>query len=169
MQIDPVTNALLATVELEGAPCALASADGSLFVAWKALNGADSVIARVDPVTGELIGRLDVPFSDIGRLSLTGPGELWAVNLWHPDEILRIDPEALVELPRIETEMLAAAMTVIGPYAWVSSGTATELLRIDTATAEITRIPLDVPSGDGIAGDETGIWTLGSFTQQILL
>jgi streptogramin lyase len=169
LKIDPSTNTIVSSIELDGSPCALAFADGSLFVAWKAINGADSVIARVDPQTGEVMGTLPVPFAEIGRLSVTREGELWAVNDWHQDEIVRIDPASFEALPVLETDMLAAAMTVIGPYAWVSSGTAKELLRIETGTGEITRLPLEVPSGDGISGDETGIWTVGLFTKQILL
>jgi streptogramin lyase len=70
-RIDPATNAIVSTTALERDPAYVISAEGSVWV-----NSRSGFVQRIDPVTGEVIARIETTYQGVDQLT-AGGGFIW--------------------------------------------------------------------------------------------
>jgi hypothetical protein len=159
-RVDPVTNAVVGTIRLEGESAGdVAVADSELWVS--VLGGGGNVyVARIDAITSEVTARVPVsgdwirevfPFDDRIVVRTRGGG---AVNT------LTVIDAATAELVASESTE-EAIFTASNGSVWAGAGD--RLLRIDPGTAEVVD---SVPVGSQITYTsmlwrDDGLWFIG--------
>jgi YVTN family beta-propeller protein len=153
--VDTGSRKLVTATRLNGAPEAVGSGAGSL---WIADPGAGAVM-RLDPATGAVVDQIPVG-GEPGSI-VSGGGAVWAASTVAAT-VTRIDPA---------TESVTQTITLPGanPAAiaygdgrlWVADATDRELFEIDPASGALQRtLPLDLqPSALALAGG--AIWVAG--------
>lgn len=129
VRVDPVTNAVGATVKLDGGPCGVAiGADGRV---WVAVLGTGAVVA-VDPTTMQVTARLDHVGPQLWDLK-AGFGSIWVADR-SAHALLRIDPKDATVMATIPIGPLPSGIAVMATGVWVSDDTDGKLRRIDPKT-----------------------------------
>lgn len=171
VRIDPATNEVLATVELDAALVVsrLAYGAGSVWAFATATVGPD-LVARIDPATNAVTATIE-----LGRIAGTmafGFDALW-VSSPTDDRLLRIDP-ATNAVEEWTDGLDTPGLVVVGADAlWVSmlfgeNAQAEEddvtVVRIDPETGDVTASIAtggSLETSFGMAATEDGIWVRG--------
>ena len=148
---NPLGDRLVASVEVDQGPCAMAVDASSVWVT------AATFVERIDPATNTVVDRVDVGGTPCG-IAVGPDGRIWAAVLG-TGAVVAIDPVTKKETARIGG---------IGPAlwdlkagfgsVWVADRKAKQLYRVDPASAAIVaRIPIG-PLPSGIAVMPSGVW-----------
>ena len=84
----PVDSTVTADVAVGDFPSAIATGQGSVWVAVQSRAGGENVVTRIDPATNEVIER--IPVDGLPQWVAIGDGSLW-IGL--PVAVQRVDPE----------------------------------------------------------------------------
>ena len=163
-QIDPATNAVVATVPVFGRPSGIAFGAGSVWVSL--LDG--STVLRIDPVKHEVIASID---TDATNGIAFANGSVWAVSATSPS-VFRIDPatNAIAQTISVRSD----AHSVGGYYelwwaaggssgVWVTNQQQNMITHLDTNGKVVAQIPLNVgfqPYAIAVDGNIT--WVVNS-------
>jgi len=163
VQVDPQTNAVVATIALEADPMSIA-VDGSSL--WVALFGSSSV-ARIDTATGEIVATIPGVSSPAGIAATQDA--IWVTNYWN-NSVTRIDPATNQVVATISLNWPGAPVTghqcglcatealVTADGVWISQWGANAVVRIDPATNRVTAV---IPVGSNprsLEADARGVW-----------
>jgi streptogramin lyase len=149
----PLGDRLVATIAVPQAPCAMAADATSAWVT----SSATAVLARVDPSTNAVAGKVTLEGSPCG-VAIGPDGRIW-VALLGKGAVVAVDPETMKVTSRLDG---------VGPQLWdlkagfgaiwVSDRSAHALLRIDPKDATISAtIPIG-PRPSGLAVLTAGVW-----------
>lgn len=180
LKIDPATGSVRAVTRLRGAILDR----GSQFRALQWITVGDGgvwavqggTLFRIDPRTGRLAARLNLPVHEPGGIAVGG-GAVW-VLVFHPrrNAILRVDPRGMrvtgrILAPRVTGSESSAnyagnALAMGDEALWWSGGDAGVLWKIDPRTSNITstiRVTssvehFGVPAPYGITAGADGVW-----------
>ena len=165
-KIDPRTNTRVATVRLDGEPCAgLAIGFGSL---WVPLCGDTPVLARVGLKSNEVIANLKIgPAAAEGGVT-TSPDSVWLVTD-KSGSLVRIDPGTGTIRQTIRVPAGSYNPFYYDGRIWVTHADGSELTSVDAATGALLGT---VPTGPGprfLTAGAGAVWTLnqgdGSLTR----
>jgi virginiamycin B lyase len=165
-KIDPRTNTRVATVRLDGEPCAgLAIGFGSL---WVPLCGDTAALARVDLKSNEVIANLKIgPAAAEGGVTAS-PDSVWLVTD-KSGSLVRIDPGTGTIRQTIRVPAGSYNPFYYDGRIWVTHADGSELTSVDAATGALLGT---VPTGPGprfLTAGAGAVWTLnqgdGSLTR----
>ena len=167
-KIDPLTNTVVATVDVPGG-ASVASLPSGL---WVAAYGDPGHLYRIDPETATIA--LTVDTGDLCCDLTEGGGLVWALD--RAGEVFGVDPTSGAISVRFPVELdLNAHNNVVfaGGYVWVSSDT-TKLFRFDPASGK--RAEYDVGGGvpflasDGLlwGATPTQLWAVDPATGEVV-
>lgn len=148
---DALGDRLVATVDVDLGPCAMAVDAASVWVT------AATFVERIDPATNTVVDRIDVGGTPCG-IAVGADGRIWAAVLG-TGAVVAIDPATKKETARIGG-IGPALWDLKGGFGsiWVADRKAKQLYRIDPATAKITA-KIDIgPLPSGIAVMPSGVW-----------
>ena len=144
VRIDPVTEQIAQTIDLDVAPYALALDGEDLWVS----SFHDSAVVRVDTVVGETTARIEV---DSPTGIAVGGDAVWVVA-HRSDSLMRIDPsgEEVVATIRLGAQgesplcsMCVENVVYAFGSAWTANNAGRSVTRIDAATNEAAEIPVE--------------------------
>ena len=154
-RIDPETNQVVATIDVERWPSQIAAVDGAVWVT----HSVTPFLTRIDPATNEISATLDLECPTTG-LAADAAG-VWASCLGVP-VLLRIDPLTNQVVARIAIGPRSEDI-VLGPSgAWVTSGPGNTLTLIDPATSLAAHVFLVGMGPLGVAVFEDDVWVVMS-------
>jgi streptogramin lyase len=117
VRIDPVTDAVTATIPDKG-PCgAVAASDTAVWVAGGSGPGCAPGVTRIDPATNRVTGSLNAG-GPTGGLALDG-GTLWYGTTWS-DFLGRVDASASSVVGQLKLPGTAFALTAAFGYVWAN-------------------------------------------------
>jgi hypothetical protein len=155
----PVNPTVTADVAVGDFPSAIATGDGSVWVAVQSRAGGQNVVARIDPATNEVIER--IPVDGLPEWVAIGGGSLW-IGL--PVAVQRVDPETGQVIAEIRGA--GGRLTFAGGSVWAVAS-ATSIARIDSSTNDVVAtVSLDLP-GDGYiiagpVGTAGAVWVIAA-------
>jgi hypothetical protein len=155
----PVNPTVTAQVAVGDFPSAIATEDGSVWVAVQSGAGGENVVARIDPATNEVIER--IPVDGLPEWVAIGGGSLW-IGL--PVAVQRVDPETGQVIAEIRGA--GGPLTFTGGSVWAVAS-ATSIARIDSSTNQlVATVSLDLP-GDGYiiagpVGTSDAVWVIAA-------
>jgi streptogramin lyase len=144
VRIDPDTEQIVQTVDLDVAPYALALDGTDLWLS----SFHDNAVVRVDTLLGEATTRIDVDFP---TGIATGGGAVWVVG-HRSDSLMRIDPAAGEIVATIKLGesgdsptcgMCVENVVLAFGSAWTANNTGRSITRVDAATNEAVEIPVE--------------------------
>lgn len=164
VEIDAATNEVLREIDFGDDACAVAWADGSVWVA----KAQDLIqhIDRLDPASGEVIGTIDFRLASSIFAMEAGPGGLWVLNRQR-SELYVVDTATTQIAETYEVGYGASDMEVTDAAIWTTSDVVGGLLRLDPESGETQVAPVDFPSG--VAVDERGLWAYIPIHHQLTL
>jgi YVTN family beta-propeller protein len=147
LRLDPATNAIVATIPLAYQPDFLAATVDSLWIVARTAN----LVLRVDIATSQIATTiaLDAPI-----WVTVGEGAIWVSNGATPNPsvgnmqhwIAKIDPATNTIVGTVVIDQFTRFFAVDAGSLWVPGLSQNEVLRIDTATLEVTgRIHVILP------------------------
>ena len=154
-RIDPATNEVIASVEIEGRLCQGIGASPEAL--WAC--GPDGVV-RIDPATNSVVA--EVPFDAplvTSRLAY-GAGSIWAfaTAAVGPDTVVRIDPATNTVAATIPLGHAAGTLAFGLDALWVTSRTDDLVLRIDPATNAVEPWSTGIEGAGQIAVAGDSLW-----------
>lgn len=158
VRIDPVTEQIVQTINLDVAPYALALDGEDLWVS----SFHDSAVVRVDTVVGETTARIEV---DSPTGIAVGGDAVWVVA-HRSDSLMRIDPlsDEVVATIRLgepgdhpECSMCVENVVFAFGSAWTANNAGRSVTRIDPATNAAVEIPLEMRAW-AVAAAGDSIW-----------
>jgi hypothetical protein len=163
IRIDPLTDRVVARIEVAGKPRSLALNEDSVYVP------ADGAIARIDAETNAVVETIDTP--DFRPLVVFLDGDdLWMTDGGSKVGVLDLQTKQLT----IVVETLATGMTGVAVgdgTVWVTQTSRGEVLRIDAATHEtlgqtrVGPVPVNIAYAFGsawVASQEgNAVWRIG--------
>ncbi len=165
-RIDPATNTRVATVKLQGEPCAgLATGFGSL---WVPLCGKPATLARVDLKSGELANVLMIgPAAAEGGVT-TSADSVWLV-VDNDGSLARIDPGSGAIRQKIHLPAGSHNPLYYDGRIWVTRADGSELTGVDAATGAVLATARTGPGPRFLTAGAGAVWTLnqgdGSLTR----
>ena len=161
IEIDPSSNAIMATIPVPGHPVQIAADQTGVWVI-SATKGT-GLLLRIDPMTQTVT--LRVPLFGIPRLGLAvGEGSVWVDD---GGNLLRVNPDGT------RTTLLGAGgdpMAIGGGSVW--EGNSSGVIRLDPASGDVlAQIPTALPP-IGLAFADGSLWVLtdtGSTSEKIYL
>lgn len=164
LEIDATTHEVLREFDFSDDACAVAWADGSIWVA----KHQDLIqhIDRLDPATGEVLATLDFRLASSIFAMEAGPGGLWVLNRQRM-EVYLVDTATSQIAETYPVGYGASDMEVTNDAVWTTSDVSGGLLRIDLASGEKSTAPVDFPMG--VAVDDQGLWAYIPVHQQLTL
>jgi len=143
-KIDPDSNKVVATFRLDERPQALAVGDGAIWVADSrstSINSVEAVIDQIDPRSGSLVRKVQLPGEFIGP----GPGT-WAMaagggSLWAGGQgvLYRIDSATGKVLARRSLEKSIGSIALAGDRVWVgTNGIPGTIYGLDAQSGDVT-------------------------------
>jgi streptogramin lyase len=170
VRIDPATNEVVATLDLEvgpfdvgaGPPLILVAAHDDIVWVQRTDPDAPDVIelVRIDPADNSLAQPLSLDCSRCSSLTIGPDGNLWLVD--GVGTLYRVDPEVGDIVAEVEIEGAAFAAAG-GDSIWVetqvpgSSGVVNGVVRVDAVTGEILA-SLPLHGAANVGGDDTAGW-----------
>lgn len=164
LELDPETYEIRQEINFGDDACTVAWSGGSVWVG--VFQDLIQHIERIDPATGETIGTIDFRLASSIFAMDDGPGGLWVLNRQRM-EVYRVDTESGEIAETFAVGYGASDMEVTDEAVWVTSDVSGGLTRIDTATGEISEVPVDFPMG--VAVDEQGLWAYIPVHHQLTL
>ena len=165
-RIDPKTNALVASVTLNGEPCAGLSAGlGSL---WVPLCGSEPTLAKVDLASNALTGvfKIGPPVGE-GGVAVSADS-VWLVTDKN-GTLARIDPATGAVRQSIRVPAGSYNPTYRDGDIWVSRADGSEVTRVDAKTGAVLASVRTGPGPRFLTSGAGAIWTLnqgdGSLTR----
>jgi YVTN family beta-propeller protein len=149
------SGAIVTATRLTGAPGAVATAAGSVWVA----DPGSGTVTRIDPGSGLVVERLDIG-GDPGSI-VSGGGAIWVASTVGAT-VVRIDPTSEMVTQTITLGGLNPDAIAFGSgQLWVADSSARAVFEIDPTTGSVTRtVALDLrPSAVALAGG--GLWVAG--------
>jgi virginiamycin B lyase len=135
-------------------------------VRWLAVDStavwvnADREIVRVDPASGDIVGRVETPPIKYGSLA-SGENGLWQAS-FDQDVVLRVDPETNSVVETIAVGDAPEGVGTTPGAIWVANHHAGTVSRIDPLTnTVVATIDIGPRGNDGpleLAAGSTGIW-----------
>jgi hypothetical protein len=165
-RIDPVTNAIVATIDLgEGlGDTVLALGAGAVYVAIDASSPDDvSRLVRVDPATNTVVTEVEGA-GDLVALAPTDDA-LWAAPFF--EDVRRLDPTTLDDVGTVDVEAFALASAAPGAWMLTERGVAA----YDAAASDDPAVRIPLLGGDfgtlAANGDTVWVWDahLGTLTR----
>jgi DNA-binding beta-propeller fold protein YncE len=149
-------NGILAEIPVDGSPCFLAEAGGSIWVT--AFDGSE--LTEIDPGTNEVISTRRMPEGPCGMLELGGT--LWIET--NSGVIVRFDPQRHEVIDRIRAPGGVFGLTSTPSGLWAVAGEEEQILEIDPDSGEIlARIDVDGPLGGFVFAREQ-LWVSAAGT-----
>jgi DNA-binding beta-propeller fold protein YncE len=149
-------NGILAEIPVDGSPCFLAEAGGSIWVT--AFDGSE--LAEIDPGNNEVVSTRRMPEGPCGMLELDGT--LWIET--NSGVIVRFDPERHEVIDRIRAPGGVFGLTSTPSGLWAVAGEEEQILEIDPDSGEIlARIDVDGPLGGFVFAREQ-LWVSAAGT-----
>jgi virginiamycin B lyase len=165
-KIDPKTNTMVATVKLNGEPCAgLATGFGSL---WIPLCGKPAKLAKVDLTSSKLIEVFDIGPAAAESGITTSPDSVWLL-IDKNGSLARIDPER-----GMVREIFHVPAGSYNPFyaegqIWVTRADGSELTSLDAVTGALLATTRTGPGPRFLTAGAGAVWTLnqgdGSLTK----
>jgi DNA-binding beta-propeller fold protein YncE len=149
-------NGILAEIPVDGSPCFLIEAGGSVWV-----TGFDgSELSRIDPETNEVVSTQRLPEGPCGMLELDGT--LWIET--NAGLIVRFDPERGEVIDRIRAPRGIFGLTSTPSGLWGVAGEDEQIVELDPDSGEILgRIDVDGPLGGFVFAREQ-LWVAAAGT-----
>jgi DNA-binding beta-propeller fold protein YncE len=149
-------NGILAEIPVDGSPCFLTEAGGSVWV-----TGFDgSELSRIDPETNEVVSTQRMPEGPCGMLELDGT--LWIET--NAGVIVRFDPERGEVIDRIRAPGGVFGLTSTPSGLWAVAGEDEQIVEIDPDSGEILgRVDVDGPLGGFVFAREQ-LWVAAAGT-----
>jgi len=165
-KIDPNTNTRIASVKLDGEPCAgLATGFGSL---WVPLCGKSKGLAKVDLKSSELIAVFEVGAVAAESGVTTSPDSVWLV-IDKNGTLARINPENGMVRQTIHVPSGSYNPLYADGQIWVTRAGGWGLTCVDAATGAVLSTTHTGPGPRFLAAGARAIWTLnqgdGSLTR----
>jgi virginiamycin B lyase len=165
-KIDPETNTKVATVKLDGEPCAgLATGFGSL---WVPLCGKSQRLAKVDLKSTKLIDVFDVGAAAAESGVTTSPDSVWLVTDKN-GTLVRIDPENGMVRQTIRVPAGSYNPLYADGRIWITRAGGSGLASVDAATGAFLSTTRTGPGPRFLTAGAGAIWTLnqgdGSLTR----
>jgi DNA-binding beta-propeller fold protein YncE len=136
VRVDPVTNEVVADIEVPGVACTGATAGFDAI--WACSTDG---IVRIDPATNLVVTVIEVKTAGQARLA-TGGGSVWAFarvgDSLDTNAVYRIDPATNSVITTIDLGHPVATMAFGFDALWVSSPADGLLLRVDPASNQVT-------------------------------
>lgn len=123
-QVDPVSNAVVATAKVPGNPVFFAVGEGGV---W-ALSQTDGTVTRIDPRTGSVVARVPAKVAGPGGDMTTGAGWVWARGEGYL--LSRIDPRTNRVVERYGPSQGSGGVIVGYGAVWMSAHDAGVLWRL---------------------------------------
>jgi streptogramin lyase len=165
VQIDPMTNAIVATVEVSGTPLAIATGFDSV---WITTSEPDTLV-RINIATRTIVAT--VPDVVAGTSLVASDDAVWILGQANNGTLLtRVDPAAdqvsariSLDLPNVPStgagcQTCAGEVTTAAGDIWVALSGLNALARVDAATNLVTVV---IPVGESpvsVVADDRGIW-----------
>jgi len=150
-------NGILAEIPVDGSPCALIEAGGSVWV-----TGFDgNELTRIDPATNEAVSTQRMPGGPCGMLVVDD--ELW-IETPNAGAIVRFDPERGEVIDRIRVPGGVFGLTSTPSGLWGISGEGEQVVEIDPGSGKILgRVDVDGPLGQVVFAREQ-LWIAAAGT-----
>ena len=144
-------NGILAEIPVDGSPCFLIEAGGSVWV-----TGFDgNVLSEIDPATNEVVSTQAMPGGPCGMLEQDGT--LW-IETPNNGTIVRFDPDRGEVVERIRVPGGVFGLTSTPSGLWGIAGQGEQVVELDPDSGEIlARVDVDGPLG-GIAFAREQLW-----------
>jgi len=166
-RVDPATNQVADRFQVaEGVPADVAELGGSLWVLLRGDGEAVPEVLQLDPTTGRITARIEVPGA-YGRRIVAAGG--WVVALVATasgdgaidgidgSRLYRIDPRGGEVIGTFDPGSYAA-VDAAAASVWLATGTS--VLGFDPASGQILRSFAVPNTGDAVAWSPSGIWVL---------
>jgi virginiamycin B lyase len=157
-RIDPDTNRVVTTIDLDFKPAQMAAGFGSIWVVGYPEIEGKSQLARIDPATNAVIAQ--IPLGTFALNVAVGEGSVWVTDTG-TGKLLRIDPSSDRVVASAELGKDAGAVAAGEGAVWVADPTANLVLRFDPKSLRVVaRIAIPEPNGDqgGIAVGGGRVW-----------
>jgi hypothetical protein len=160
-EIDPLTDQVVRTIDIDGAPDAIAASGASVWVATEANEGQ---VIGIDVVSGQVTAT--VPGA--GGFLAANPTWVWALS--GPDTVVRIDAStgqvaASIPLGLAEGHFLTGGLVLSADAVWTldtspTGSGASDAIRIDAADDSVSFVNTDAGAGV-LAADGQSVWLSG--------
>ncbi len=150
-RVDPRTNRVARRIAVGGGACSVAAAAGAVWV----VNYKTNALLRVDPQTLRTRSvRVDSTPFDV----LVAFGRVWVTG-WEAGILDEVDPVSLTIVRRIEVGPRPVGLAARRGAVWVGFGReATAIVRVDPATASVTRFPVGAARPGWFAAGTPDLW-----------
>jgi hypothetical protein len=122
-KIDPATNAVVGTFDINENTVYIAAGEGSVWVD----NAVTSEVLRVDPTTFEVTARIPV---SLGAVITVGDGSAWGHN-GQTRVLSQIDPATNAIVATYPDGGLGGPVAVADGVVWIADSTVNQVIRID--------------------------------------
>ena len=154
-RIDPATNQVVATIEVERWPAQVVALDDAVWVT----HSVTPFLTRIDPATNAISATLNLECPTMG-LAADATG-VWAACVDVP-VLLRIDPLTNQVAARIAIGPRSEDVAVGPNGVWVTSGPGNTLTRIDPEANMAARVYAVGQGPQGVAIDQVELWVVMS-------
>jgi YVTN family beta-propeller protein len=158
--IDPVSNRLVANVDVGTTPTGVAVGEGAVWVT----NASDGTVTRIDPATRSV--RQTIRVGSGPSAIAVGAGAVWVVN--GPDgTVSRIDPGTTDVVQTIEVGNAPAGIAIGAGGVWVGNGGDQTVSKIDAKTGTVTRTLAVGASATELAAAPGAVWMTSSRSRTV--
>jgi hypothetical protein len=156
VRVDPVTNEVVADIEVPGVACTGATAGFDAI--WACSTEG---IVRIDPATNAVVTVIEVRTAGQARLA-TGGGSVWAFarvgDSLDTNAVHRIDPATNSVITTIDLGHPVATMAFGFDALWLSSPADGLLLQVDPASNQVTLAVEGLASPFHVTAGPDGLW-----------
>ena len=149
--IDPVSNRLMANVDIDTTPTGVAVSEGAVWVT----NASDGTVTRIDPATRIVRQTIHVGRGPSGIA--VGGGAVWVIN-GRDGTVSRVDPGTNLVVQTIAVGNAPAGIAVGAGAVWVGDSSDQTVSKIDVKTGDVIRtFPVEAAATE-LAAAPGAVW-----------